>query len=176
MDKAIGSEDLEKALLLASSGNAAEAAKGIATAAGIEKESIVFYSKQAQKFSGSEMQAFFNFLVKQEQGHLLAIKSLMESLEKRGKWLNPALGRAEKPKIFSKKDWDKENLEGLTAVLFALWKEKQAQEFYEKMSQKILDKGAKQFFKALAEFEKGHAALLSEYAEDSYYTKELIMG
>ncbi len=176
MENTLGSKQLEKALQQVSSGNAAEAAKGVGAAAGIERESIAFYSKQAEKFSGSEMQHFFSFLVKQEEGHLRAINSLRESLQREGKWIEPGLEKSEKPKIFSEKDWDKDNLEGITAILFALWKEKQAQEFYQKISERLQDGGAKRFFKALAEFEKGHADMLAEYAEESYYTHELIMG
>lgn len=176
MEKAIGSEELEKALEQIASGNASEATKGIEIALGIEQESISFYTAQAEKTKGTEREQFFRFLAKQEEGHLEAINSLKESLETKGTWIKPVLPGKERPEIFAKKDWDKKDLEGLTAVLFALWKEKQAQEFYEKIAEKVNDAQAKEFFKALAEFEKGHGEMLSEYAEESYYSHELIMG
>ncbi len=176
MEKAIGSKELEKALEQIGSESGLEAAKGIGIALGIEQESISFYSAQAEKAIGTEREAFFRFLANQEKAHLEAINSLKESLEKEEKWIKPELSGKERPKIFAKKDWDKEDLEELTAVLFALWKEKQAQEFYTGIAEKVKDARAKQFFKALAEFEKGHAEMLSEYAEESYYSHELIMG
>ncbi|MCX6801932.1 MAG: hypothetical protein NT067_02350 [Candidatus Diapherotrites archaeon] len=61
-------------------------------------------------------------------------------------------------------------------MLFALWKEKEAMEFYSGAAEKIADKNGKKFFLALAEFEKGHADMLSEFVEDSFYSHELIMG
>jgi len=176
MEKAIGAEALEKALEQIGSGNASEAAKGIEIALGIEEESISFYTTQAEKAKGSEREQFFRFLAKQEEEHLKAINALKDALETKGEWIKPVLPGKEKPEIFAKKDWDKEDLEGLTAILFALWKEKQAQEFYERIAEKVNDVQAKEFFKALAEFEKGHAEMLSEYAEESYYSHELIMG
>ena len=176
MEKAIGAEELEKALEQIGSGNASEAAKGIGIALRIEEESISFYTAQAEKTNGTERKQFFRFLAEQEKGHLEAINALKESLEKESKWVKPELPANERPEIFAKKDWDKEDLEGLTAILFALWKEKQAQEFYERIAEKVNDVQAKEFFKALAEFEKGHAEMLSEYAEESYYSHELIMG
>ena len=176
MEKAIDAEELEKALEQIGSGNAKEAAKGIEIALEIEEESISFYTAQAEKTKDTEMKQFFRFLAEQEKGHLNAINSLKESLETKGEWVKPVLPGKERPEIFAKKDWDKEDLEGLTAILFALWKEKQAQEFYEKIAEKVNDSQAKEFFLALAEFEKGHAEMLSEYAEESYYSHELIMG
>jgi len=173
---AIGSENLEKALKQVSSEDTGEVAKGIGIAAGLEAEAITFYRRQAEKFKGTEMEPFFNFLKGQEMEHREAINELRETLEKKGEWVKPKLPKNERPKVFSKKDWDKEHSEGITAILFALWKEKQAQEFYEEIASRLKNKGAKQFFLALADFEKGHAELLSEYVEDSYYTHELIMG
>ena len=173
---AIGSRDLKKALEKVSSTDLKEAAQGLEVAAGIEAESIGFYSKQAEKFSGQEAGQFFSFLVGQEREHLQAIESLKAGLEKEGKWIEAKVPENERPEIFSKKDWDKENKEGLTAVLFALWKEKQAQEFYEGIAARIENKAVKEFFQALAGFEKGHAEMLSEMVDESYYSRELIMG
>lgn len=176
MEKAIGSEELQAALEKISSGDAKEASNGVSIAAGIEAESVAFYSRQAEEFKGTETEKFFVFLANQEKMHLEAINGLVDSLKERGVWVAPSLPRAARPKIFSKRDWDKGKKEGLTAVLFALWKEKQAQEFYEGIAKIVGDERVRGFFLALAEFEKGHAELLSEYAEDSYYTRELIMG
>ncbi len=176
MNGKIGLNEVRAALQNVSSKDLKKMTKGIAIAIGIEEEGISFYSKQAGQFRGSETEHFFQFLAGQEKEHLKAINSLKESLEQKGKWIQPKLPKKERPAIFAKKDWDKGNKEGLTAVLFALWKENQAQEFYLGIAERVEDKGAKQFFLALAEFEKMHAEMLAEYAEESYYTHELIMG
>jgi len=173
---AIGTKDFEQALGKIGSNDLKHVAEGIGIAAVIESEGISFYSRQAEKFKGQETEHFFNFLAGQEKEHLEAIESLKKALEEKGKWIKPSLPENRKPEIFSKKDWDKDQEEGITAILFALWKEKQAQEFYQAIAEKIKNQGAKEFFKALAEFEKGHAEMLSEFVEDSYYSHELIMG
>jgi rubrerythrin len=99
------------------------------------------------------------------------------SLLKKGKWIEPKLPKPEKPRIFSEKDWDREQGgDAVTPILFALWKEKQAQEFYSSAAAKVKSLGAKRFFSALAEFEKNHAEMLAGFVEDSFYTHELIMG
>lgn len=166
---------LEEALEKIASKDSKKAAEGIAIASGIESESIAFYTRQAEKAEG-EMESFFGFLARQEKQHLEAIKQMQKNLEEKGLWKKPALEKKETMKVFSKKDWDRGNEEGITAILFALWKEKQAQEFYLRIANSVESSEAKQFFEALAAFEKGHADLLAEYVEDSYYTRELIMG
>lgn len=176
MEETIGANKLKESLEKISSKDSVVAAEGVSTAAGIEAESIAFYTKQAQKAQEQEMKLFFEFLVRQEEAHLQAIKELQKSLEEKGLWIKPSLPEKEKPKTFSKKDWDKKNEEGLTSILFALWKEKQAQEFYLNIVKRVESREAKQFFQALADFEKGHADLLAEYVDDSYYARELIMG
>jgi rubrerythrin len=173
---AIGSKEIKAALEKVSSKDLKKAAEGLSIAAGIEAESISFYERQAANFKGKEAENFFRFLAGQEREHMQAIKALKEGLEKQGKWLEVAVPESKRPEIFSEKDWDKGRKEGLTAVLFALWKEKQAQEFYEGIAERVENSAVKNFFNALAEFEKGHADLLSEYVEDSYYSRELIMG
>ncbi len=172
----IGSKQLNQALERVSSPDLKQVADGILIAAGIESESIAFYENQAAKFQGGQMEHFFNFLAGQEKEHLGAVAGLKEALLKEGKWVEPKLPKKERPKIFSKRDWDKGAQEGLTAVLFALWKEKQAREFYEGVGARIKSNGAKNFFLALADFEKMHAEMLEEYVKDSYYAHELIMG
>ncbi len=169
------SEQLKQALEKVSSEDLKQVAEGLSTAAQIESEGISFYGKQAEKFKGSETGHFFKFLQGQEEEHLEAIGKLKASLEEKSQWLEPQLSTPE-TKMFSKKDWDKENSEGITAILFALWKEKQAKEFYERIASRIRNEGAKRFFLALAEFEKEHAEMLEEFVEDSYYTNELVMG
>lgn len=176
MTEFIGKKELENALKKVSSKDVKEVAEGLSIAAGIESESIGFYSKQAEKFTGEETGYFFTFLANQEREHLQLIQKLKEGLESKGTWVEVSVPKDKRPEMFSKKDWDKGKKEGLTAILFALWKEKQAREFYLGIAERIGNKSVKEFFKALAEFEKGHEELLSELVEESYYTRELIMG
>lgn len=172
----VGVKEIESAMKKVSSGNAKRAAEGLIVALAIERESIAFYSAREQKAMDSDSRSFFSFLAGQEREHFAAINSLRESLEKSGKWIVPKLSKG-KPVIFSKKDWDKkEGEQAFTAVLFALWKEKTAMEFYLGIAEKAKDKKIKDFFSALADFEKSHAELLGELAEQSFYTNELIMG
>ena len=177
MSESIGTKDFEAAIEKISSGDAKLAAEGVAIVVEIEQESIKFYSDQAENAKGSEIESFFSFLANQERAHLKAVGELKHALEGQGKWVEPLLPELKKPGIFSKKDWDKEQgMEGVTAILFALGKEKQAQAFYEKIAAGVEGEGVKRFFTALAGFEKLHVELLGQYVDDSFYSDELIMG
>lgn len=172
----IGAKEIAKALKQISSSNAKAAAKGLETALGIEHESIIFYSAQAEKAQDAQLKEFFVFLSGQGKQHFAALESLLVSLKKNRKFSAPKLSKF-KSIIFSKKDPGKEmGSRGIEAVLFALWKEKQAQEFYSGIAEKTGVPAMKKFFSSLASFEKGHAEMLSELAENSFYSRELIMG
>ncbi len=168
-------EELMKAASLVSSENKDDIVRGLGTAEKIEKESIDFYSHWTEKAQNSELKDFFRFMVNQEKGHLAAINKLKESIQDNGEWLKAELPK-EDFKVFAKKDWDKDEEGAVTAILFALWKEKEAEEFYRKAAEKIRDEQGRAFFNELAEFEKGHAEMLGEFVEDSFYSHELIMG
>ena len=176
MADTVGTKEIKDALNMVASDDLIEVAKGLEVAAGIEREGIDFYGRQAKKFGGQETGDFFAFLAGQEKEHLAAITELKEALEKQGRWAAPKIPANEKPKIFSKKGWDKDHKDAVTAVLFALWKEKQAQEFYEGLAQRVKNAAVAKFFRGLALFEKGHAEMLGEYVDSSFYTNELIMG
>jgi len=168
-------DELMKAASLVSSGSKGEIARGLSTAVSIEQESIDFYSNWAGKAQNSELKEFFKFMVKQEEGHLAAINKLKESIQEKGEWLKANIPM-EDFKVFAPENWDKGQEIAVTAILFALWKEKEAEEFYRKTAEKISDEKGKAFFNELAEFEKGHAEMLGEFVEDSFYSHELIMG
>ncbi|GEM_PF-821045 len=177
-DVLIGTKEFEEALKNISSSDAKKIARGIAIAAHIEQESMDYYSKQAERFSDAQMRDFFVFLAGQEKEHFTTINALKKSLEKNGKWIEPKILAKKHAGFFAKKDWDKEQSagEGITAILFALWKEKQAREFYLGIVARTKNAAGKRFFSALADFEKGHAEMLESFVENSYYTQELIMG
>jgi len=160
---------------LVSSGNKDDIARGLGTAESIEQESIAFYTTWAQKAKNLEMKKFFEFMVDQEKGHLEAIGKLKASIAEKGEWQVPELQKTDF-KVFTEKDWDKGEQGAVTAVLFALWKEREAREFYYSISANVTDANAKKFFEALAEFEQDHADMLGEYVEESFYSHELIMG
>jgi rubrerythrin len=177
MADTIGIGQLAEALKRISSNDLKKVASGLEMALGIEHESIRFYAAQAEKSKGKAIGQFFLFLAGQEKSHLKAIGELRGSLLEEGKWVEPKLPAKAKPEVFAGKDWDNgAGSEPVAAVLFALWKEKLAQEFYSGAAEKTRNAGAKRFFAALAEFEKTHAEMLGEYAEESFYTHELIMG
>lgn len=170
-------KDFENSLKLVSSQNKKEIAKGIALAAVIEWESIEFYSAQEKKFSLETDKKFFAFLVEQEKTHLSMINGLKAALEANKKWSEPDTTKMNWPEIFPPKDWDKQETDGaLTAILFALWKEKQAREFYLGIAEKAKDKAIQKFFLHLAGFEKSHAELLESFVDNSFYTQDMIMG
>ena len=168
-------KDLMAAAELISSGNRDDLVKGLGTAESIEQESIAFYTTWAQKAKNMEMKKFFEFMAGQEKGHLEAIGKLKASIGEKGEWDIPELQKADF-KVFTEKDWDKGEQDAVTAVLFALWKEREAREFYLSAAANVKDESARKFFEALAEFEQGHADMLGEYIEESFYSHELIMG
>lgn len=168
-------EELMNAAELVSSDNKEDIQRGLSIAASIERESSDFYSKQAEKAENEELKRFFNFLAKQEKEHLDAIGKLRAAVEEKGEWIVFNLPN-EEFHPFTEKDWDRGNETAFTAILFALWKEEQARQFYEKAAEKIKDKKGKQFFKTLAEFEHRHAKMLGKYVEESYYSHKLVMG
>jgi len=168
-------KELMEAVDLVSSDNKEDIARGLATAATIEQESIDFYSRWAEKVSNSDAKNFFNFLVKQEQEHLTAINELKLSIESDGSWVLPKMPK-EDFSVFAPSEWDKGEEDAVTAVLFALWKEREAREFYLKAASLVRDVNGKKFFELLAAFEQDHADMLGEYVEESFYSNELIMG
>ncbi len=168
-------KELMDAANLVSSENKKDIARGLATAVSIEQESIDFYSRWAKKVSNPNAKNFFNFLVIQEQGHLEAINELKASIESDGSWVLPKMPK-EDFSPFAPADWDKGEENAVTAVLFALWKEREAREFYFKVAAGVIAPNGKKFFELLAAFEQEHADFLGEYVEESFYSNELIMG
>lgn len=136
----------------------------------VERASGEFYSKEAEKTKGTELEAFFSFLVKEEEMHLAKIKELEEKLGK-GKLEKVKFTLNAPPRIHSIPAGQSE----MTAILYGLWREKKAVEFYSEAAEKT--KGAvKSFFEELAGFEKGHVALFEQLIEGMQNVEELIMG
>jgi rubrerythrin len=144
--------------------------KALGIAEHIETSSMLFYSKEAEKTRGSELEDFFKFLVKEEEMHLKKIKELEGMLNKEDvqkiKFEINSVPHAHLMKV---------GKDDMTALLFALWREKKAAEFYESAAQKSSGM-VKDFFSDLAEFEKEHVRLFEEYIESNQNTDELIMG
>jgi rubrerythrin len=136
----------------------------------IERASKAFYEKEAEKTNGSELETFFSFLVKEETMHLEKILELKKMLE---------IGDAEKI-IFQHNTPPPAHLmdagkDEITAMLYALWREKKAQEFYAEAAEKTSG-AVKEFFSELAEFEGGHVALFEKYIEDTETDVDLMLG
>jgi len=136
----------------------------------VESASKEFYEKEAAKTRGTELEAFFVFLVKEETMHLNKILEL-KSMLKSGKVNKISFDHNAAPHIHEIPAGQQE----MSAILYSLWREKKAVEFYAEAAEKT--KGAvKKFFSELAEFERGHVALFEEYVELMQNAGELIMG
>jgi rubrerythrin len=139
----------------------------------IEEASKGFYEKEVEMTKGSELNAFFAFLVKEESMHLAKILELQKLLQKKGGPIGYQIKFAiNKPAGVHAIP---AGMQEMTAVLYALWREKKAAEFYAEAAEKTTN-SVSRFFMELADFERGHVALLEAIAENSQNTDELIMG
>lgn len=139
----------------------------------VEESSMGFYEAEVEKTKGSELNSFFAFLVKEEEMHLAKILELKKLIEKSEGPLTKEIkfNINKPPEIHAIPSSQQE----MTAVLYALWREKKAVEFYAEAAEKTFG-SVKKFFEELAEFERGHVALLETIVEDAQNTDELIMG
>jgi rubrerythrin len=146
--------------------------KALGIAEHIETSSMEFYTKEAEKTRGSELEEFFKFMVSEEEMHLRKVNELKGMLEQGDNSIQKIsfdINSAPHPRLM------KAGKDEMTALLFALWREKKAADFYSSASEKSSG-NVKDFFTELAEFEKGHVALFEEYVESMQNTNELIMG
>ncbi|MFA5764020.1 MAG: ferritin family protein [archaeon] len=145
--------------------------KALNLAEHVEITSGEFYKLEAQKTKGTELHEFFIFMEKEEEMHLAKILELKAQLENKEELTEIGFEKNAAPRIKS----IPAGKDDMTALLYALWREKKAQDFYEQASKKTNGKVA-HFFSELAEFEHGHVLLLEEYVENIYNADELIMG
>jgi rubrerythrin len=136
----------------------------------IERASRAFYEKESEKTKGSELEAFFSFLVKEENMHLEKVLELKKML-KNGDAKKISFPHNPAPEIHAIEAGKDE----VTAMLYALWREKKAQEFYSGAAEKTSG-AVKKFFEELAEFESGHVALFEKYIEDIGTDEDLMLG
>ncbi len=145
--------------------------KALGLAEHIETSSMLFYTKEAEKTAGTELEGFFKFMISEETMHLKKIEELKGMLE-RGDIEKIGFEIHTAPEMHAA---IKSGQEEITALLFALWREKKAAEFYSKAAEKSAN-SVKEFFSELAAFERGHVHLLEEYVENMQNANELIMG
>ncbi len=144
--------------------------KALSLAEHIETSSMLFYSKKVEKTRGSELEDFFRFMVNEEEMHLKKVLELKKMIDaKKTEKIIFDIHSAPHPKIING------GKDEMTALLFALWREKKAAEFYIGAAEKS-EGIVKDFFEELAKFEKGHVQLFEEYVESMQNTNELIMG
>ena len=124
-----------------------------------------------EKTKGTELEAFFAFMEKEEEMHLAKILELKAQLENKEELTEIVFETNTAPQIHS----IPAGKDDMTALLYALWREKKAQDFYEQASKKTSGK-VSHFFSELANFEHGHVLLLEEYVENVQNADELIMG
>ncbi len=145
--------------------------KALNLAEHVEKTSGEFYKKEVEKTRGTELESFFVFMEKEEEMHLAKIEELKAEIESGEEIQKIGFEKNVAPEIHAITAGQEE----MTAILYALWREKKAVDFYEKASKKS-EGNVKSFFEELAEFERGHVALLENYVESMHNADELIMG
>jgi len=144
--------------------------KALAVAENEEKSAMNFYDTEKKKNLGNELESFFDFMYREEVMHYSKIQELKKSIND-GSAKKITFEHQKHPIIHFKNHGSGE----MTAVLFALWREKKAIEFYSAASAKT--KGnVRAFFDELVKFEKGHAQMLEDYVESMQNVDELIMG
>ena len=145
--------------------------KALNLAGHVEKTAGEFYAKEVEKTKGGELESFFAFMVKEEDMHLEKILELKNQIENGGEITKLSFEQNATPEINSISAGQEE----MTAILYALWREKKAEDFYSKAAERT--KGnVKVFFEELAIFERGHVELLEQYVEMMQNSNELILG
>lgn len=145
--------------------------KALNLAEHVEKNSKLFYEKEKKKNIGNELEAFFDFMIREEEMHLNKILELKKNLENNQELSEINFWKNAAPEINNIPGGKEE----MTALLYALWREKKAVDFYESASKKTSGI-VKKFFEELSNFEKTHVNLLEEYVELMNNSDELIMG
>lgn len=109
------------------------------------------------------------FLADQELSHLRALENVKEIIEKRSQWSEVRAIQLKlfgRPHLFKGERTEPRISEGSTyrdILLAALSVERQSEEFYTRMAEKVKDDDAKTFFTALAGFERQHYDLIKEF-------------
>ena len=145
--------------------------KALNLAEHVEKTAGEFYANEVEKTKGSELESFFAFMVKEEDMHLAKIQELKNQLQNGGEVTKIGFTKNAAPQIHAISAGQEE----MTAILYALWREKKAEDFYSKAAGRT-EGNVRVFFEELAVFERGHVELLEQYVELMQNADELIMG
>jgi len=137
----------------------------------VEKTAGEFYTLEVKKTKGSELESFFAFMAREEDMHLAKILELKAQVQNGGEITKIGFPENAAPKIGAISAGQEE----ITAILYALWREKKAEDFYSKAAGRT-DGNVRVFFEELAVLEKGHVELLEQYVELMQNADELIMG
>jgi len=134
------------------------------------------YKDSAEKAKSPAGKNFFNYLAKEEEGHVAYLKKMSEEFEKAGTVPDEPLGT-----IFTRTDWliegetglraaeSKHNAEGeMERLLAALELEEEATKHYEKLVGTLGPEG-KKLFNRFLEIEDTHTALVR--AEVDYFNR-----
>lgn len=141
----------------------------------MELEGVEFYLKQAEKNKDNELSTIFKLLAEEEQKHADLIKSKMndESYE-----LVEDESLTEYKNVFEDiKDFEAE--EGMVATQtdayrFALQKEKESIELYEKLKEEATDEKSKELFEFLIEMEKNHYRIFEQLVHHLRHGEEWV--
>lgn len=136
----------------------------------VEQSSKDFYEAEAEKTKGTELESFFVFLVKEEKMHLEKILEL-QKLIKADNLKSVSFPKNAAPSIHAIPAGQSE----LSAILYGLWREKKAVEFYSSAAERTTG-AVKKFFEELADFERVHVSLFEGIMDSMQNVEELIMG
>jgi rubrerythrin len=158
-----------------------EISKAVALAKNEEAKARDFYDGNAEKTLDVEMKKAFEFLAKEETEHFNALSTMEKTLKENGKFAvvkDSVLQHLEKPAIYPEKGSKanmKENSE-LAVLLWAMWAETKAKNFYLAQAEKTKIKEVKHFWETLAEFEAEHFTYLDSLFSAWTDTSDYIMG
>lgn len=145
---------------------------------GIEREKGAhkFYSDAAARMTSEASKNMFNWLAKEEQGHIRVLEKARQAIQNNKAWLgeqeyrdsgdlSQPVEKSEFPKLAETKAEVKEDVPEMEILSRAIADERDAMYFYTELGEGISDPEGKKMMKSLAAIEKGHLELLEEEYE-----------
>lgn len=150
--------------------------EGIESALELEKKIAAYYSESAEKASEETARGFYNFLAKEEEGHVAYLLKVKKEFEE-----NAKIEDEELPTLLTRESWIIESEKSLKKtgnkypsegemqrLLRALELEEEATRVYQKLVKELGNEG-KKLFKKFLEIEEAHTSLVR--AEVDYFNK-----
>jgi rubrerythrin len=143
---------------------------GITIGLELEGQSRSFYQSLLRKLP-PDTAFILKLLANEELDHLKTLLAFKTALQKNDRWmnLNPQQARRiRRPRLYEGKGgvpFIEADASAQDIVLASMRAEKRTEQFYKRVAQKARDPRAKAFFAVLANFERGHYALLKGVLE-----------